>query len=196
MDRYRKGHKIFLENLQQGAVDQPELMSANPQQADTMVITCCDSRVNPNQLFHAPTGSIFVYRNIAGVVPEYGQDPSIVAAIDFALTQLSISTLIILGHSQCVGVAGMNIQDVLAKTNPSVKRWLGDFTDFPQDDFLREPATEERALLRSLKNCQSYPDVVAKLSNMDLQLHTMHFNLQNAALRIYEQNSKQWQSFV
>ena len=195
MDNYKQGYQKFRQQLAEGLVD-CEAMRVDPQRPKTMVVTCCDSRVHPNQLFQMPAGHIFTYRNVAGLVPPYGQDQSLTAALELALSQLSINTLILLGHSQCAGVALMNKLEGLASTGPKVQQWLEAFTKAPANDFLNQPATEERALLRSLANCHSYPWLAERINAGSLQIKTMHFNLQSGNLRIYDQQAGRFVAFA
>ena len=77
------------------------------QQPSTMIISCCDSRVNPSSIFQSEIGDYFIHRNIANLVPEnsasshfYGTS----AAIEYAVNNLKVSHIIILGHSKCGGI--------------------------------------------------------------------------------------------
>ena len=73
-----------------------------------MVIGCCDSRVQPAEVFRGDIGDFFVYRNIANVVPpaDHPHATSIAAALEYGLTVLNIPRLIVMGHSHCGGVQG------------------------------------------------------------------------------------------
>ena len=81
----------------------------NGQQPKTLVISCSDSRVDPSLLTGAEPGDLFVIRNVANLVPPYEPDAryhGVSAALEYAVCQLQVEHIIVLGHSQCGGIAG------------------------------------------------------------------------------------------
>lgn len=80
---------------------------AEGQSPKVMVIACSDSRVDPSIIFDASPGEIFVVRNIANLVPPFeagGGRHGVSAALEFAVTQLEVAEILVLGHGQCGGV--------------------------------------------------------------------------------------------
>src|SRR6187549_3459449 len=78
------------------------------QSPKVMVIACSDSRVDPAQIFDTSPGEIFVVRNVANLVPPFELDGSrhgVSAALEFAVTQLEVTDIIVLGHGACGGVS-------------------------------------------------------------------------------------------
>src|SRR4051812_29973484 len=77
------------------------------QNPSVMVIACSDSRVDPAQIFDTSPGEIFVVRNIANLVPPFelgGGRHGVSAALEFAVTQLEVSEIMVMGHGSCGGV--------------------------------------------------------------------------------------------
>ena len=73
-----------------------------------MVIACSDSRVDPRSIFDARPGEMFVVRNIADLVPPYETTPGhhgVSAALEFAVTQLKVEEIVVMGHGYCGGCA-------------------------------------------------------------------------------------------
>ena len=80
------------------------------QSPDTMVIACSDSRVDPQTIFAAVPGELFVVRNVAALVPPYAPDVGYhgtSAALEFAVKVLKVARLVVVGHGQCGGVRAM-----------------------------------------------------------------------------------------
>src|SRR5690606_6163090 len=83
-------------------------LSERGQAPKTLVIACADSRVDPATIFNAGPGELFVVRNVANLAPPFEQGSGlhgVSAAIEFAVLQLKVETILVLGHAQCGGVA-------------------------------------------------------------------------------------------
>jgi carbonic anhydrase len=81
---------------------------AEGQAPKVMIIACSDSRVEPAQIFDASPGEMFVVRNVAALVPPYetgGGYHGVSAALEFAVTQLQVEEIIVMGHGFCGGCA-------------------------------------------------------------------------------------------
>ena len=73
-----------------------------------LVIACSDSRVDPATIFDAAPGEMFVVRNVANLVPPFEVDGGrhgVSAALEFAVTQLEVPEIMVMGHGGCGGVA-------------------------------------------------------------------------------------------
>ena len=73
-----------------------------------MVIACSDSRVDPTLIFDARPGEMFVVRNVANLAPPFetsGGYHGVSAALEFAVTQLEVEEVLVIGHGFCGGCA-------------------------------------------------------------------------------------------
>src|SRR5436190_12026213 len=81
---------------------------AEGQSPRVMILSCADSRVDPAQIFDARPGEMFVVRNIAALAPPYETSRGfhgVSAALEFAVTQLKVSEILVMGHGLCGGCA-------------------------------------------------------------------------------------------
>jgi carbonic anhydrase len=63
------------------------------------ILSCSDARVPPSVVFDQPAGSLFVIRiagNTAG--------PAALASLDFAVAELGVDLIVVLGHTACGAV--------------------------------------------------------------------------------------------
>ena len=171
----------------------------NGQHPHSMVISCCDSRVHPAALFGGEEGQFFVHRTIANLVPPYRQDGDnhgTAAALQYAVTVLGVSHILVMGHSHCGGVKGcyaMCSSPDAASSEPSdsVSRWLEPMrTAYARlalannsDDL---HALEREAVLVSLENVKSHPFVQAAMAQNKLALHGLWHDIAHGALYGYD----------
>ena len=81
---------------------------AEGQSPRVMILSCADSRVDPAHIFDARPGEMFVVRNIAALAPPYetsGGFHGVSAALEFAVAQLEVAEILVLGHGLCGGCA-------------------------------------------------------------------------------------------
>ena len=107
MQELISGYRKFLQNYYQVSPNIYQQLR-DRQKPDVLFLACCDSRVDPAILTSALPGQIFVVRNIANMVPVFNKDAEFstesMAAIEFAVTQLDLKEIIVLGHENCAGV--------------------------------------------------------------------------------------------
>ena len=91
------GNKRFVA----GESEMPEILEhrralAGGQQPKAVILGCADSRVPPEMIFDQGLGDLFVVR-VAGNTAGAAQ----VASIEYAVTELEVPLIIVLGHSGC-----------------------------------------------------------------------------------------------
>ena len=105
---------------------------ARAQQPQTMVIGCCDSRVAPETIFDAEPGQLFVCRNIANLVPRSDlpiSDASVAAALEYAVLELAVGHIVVLGHAGCGGVAAFARRAKPLSAQNYTGRWIAGIED-------------------------------------------------------------------
>ena len=83
---------------------------AGAQRPRAVVLTCSDSRVQPEVLFDQGIGDLFVVR-VAGNVANNDQ----IASSEYALEHFNTPLLVVLGHSQCGAVSAVVNGDAVPK---------------------------------------------------------------------------------
>ncbi len=165
----------------------------------TMVISCCDSRVHVTSIFGADQGEFFIHRNVANLVPPHdpdGHHHGTSAAVEYAVLNLRVAHLIVLGHSGCGGVEGCyemcsGRAPDLQKTASFVGRWMDilrpGFERLPDgDDAERKRALERESVLVSLENLMTFPAVASAVTDGRLSLHGLWTDIGEGGLLVYD----------
>lgn len=173
---------------------------AEGQSPKVMVIACSDSRVDPSQIFDARPGEMFVVRNVANLVPPFEPDNNyhgVSAALEFAVTQLQVEELVVMGHGACGGcAAALTGQFDGAKSGAGhfIAHWV-DMLDEARDRVLaRFPdlgpdavrAMEHEGVRVSLRNLSTFPWVRDRVADGRLRLHGAYFAIADGALALLD----------
>jgi carbonic anhydrase len=175
-------------------------LAVEGQNPRAMVIACCDSRVAVTSVFGQRIGELFVHRNIANLVPPYtpdGKHHGTGAAVEFAVTALRVSHVLVMGHSNCGGVRGClemcsgHAPD-LERPESLVGRWLdvlrpgyarvADLSR-PED---RQTALEKEGIQLSLENLMGYPFVAEAVEEGRLTLHGLWTDIAEMDLETFD----------
>ncbi|MFG1794858.1 solute carrier family 23 protein [Nocardia sp. NPDC049149] len=90
------------------------------QDPDSFFLTCADSRIVPNMITNSGPGDLFTVRNVGNLVPAVG-DPSVDAALAFALEELNVRSIVVCGHSSCGAMGALHSG---AHAGPDIDKWL------------------------------------------------------------------------
>ena len=127
MQELLAGYRRFRAETWARERDRFEALAESGQRPRTMVVACSDSRVDPQMVFSAAPGELFVVRNVANLVPPYAPDADYhgtSAALEFGVRVLGVRHLIVLGHALCGGVQAL-LEGMPPGTEDFVAPWMG-----------------------------------------------------------------------
>jgi carbonic anhydrase len=167
----------------------------NGQKPHTFMISCCDSRVDPTILFGADVGDVFSLRIIANLVPHHSAAYSqcaTAAAILFAVEQLHVPRIVVLGHSDCGGIQAL-CQHQASHTPNAIDSWLScalDSLTHPLHDFPEAIATKTdqqslRTLASSYHHLFTYPVIQKALKAGALSIEGWFYHMATTSLYTY-----------
>ena len=173
MDTLLQGYARFRERADRSAYR----ALCSGQAPHSLVITCSDSRIVPEDIFDARPGELFVLRNVGNLART--DDPSVAAALDYALLHLGVKNVVVLAHTDCGAVKASREPEHL--DTEGLRHWMGeehfDGTDVEQ--------AGKAAGVRQLDRIRKYP-LFRKLEGEGKTSASLCFlNIGTCSLEIY-----------
>src|SRR5271170_7087192 len=188
VDPLIEGYRRFRAEIWPAERARYEALAHWGQSPETMVIACSDSRVDPQTVFGAVPGELFVVRNVAALVPRYSPDPGhhgTSAALEFGVRVLKVPRLVVLGHGQCGGVKAMaygpppQAQDFIASWVEIGKPAVLAAGDKPEGRLER---IEAEVVRLSLDNLMTFPWIAEAVGAGRLVLQGFLFDVHTGVL--------------
>ena len=189
------GYRRFQSSLHSQALELYRSLATDGQKPKTMVIACCDSRVDPAAIFSAGPGELFILRNVANLVPPFephGDQHGTSAALEFAVTGLEVETILVMGHARCGGVrAVLEGPNEKSLNRGFIGRWMSllnaaraevlrDMAKKPVK--LQQQALEHASVRCSLQNLETFPFIKERVASGRLRLRGAYFDIADGSL--------------
>jgi carbonic anhydrase len=195
------GYRRFRENGWAVQRDRWERL-AEGQSPKVMIIACSDSRVDPTQIFDAGPGEMFVVRNVANLVPPFetgGGRHGVSAALEFAVTQLEVPEIVVMGHGSCGGVhAALSrcFDDAAPGAGGFIAHWI-DLLDEARDRITAAhgngPDASRQLELETVKvsigNLRTFPWIAEREAAGRLTIHGAYFAIADGILHVLDEAS-------
>ena len=174
---------------------------AEGQSPRVMIIACSDSRVEPAIIFDAKPGEIFVVRNVAALAPPFETAPGhhgVSAALEFAVTQLEVEEIVVMGHGYCGGCAAAltgKFDGADHGEGHFIAKWVEMLTDARDAVRSRHSELDREAFLEmelegvrvTLANLRTFPWIAEREKAGKLALHGTHFAIGEGKLYVLDE---------
>lgn len=193
MDDLLRGYHRFRADRWPAERDRFESTAREGQRPSAVVLACCDSRVDPQMIFAARPGQLFVVRNVANLAPPYRPDrqpQGTSAALEFGVRALKAPTVIVLGHGMCGGVAALFDEgsvagcDFLPDWIAQASRARATAMRVAEDHDLQLRAAEHEVVRLSLRNLRTYPWIEERIAAGALRLVGAYFDIRHGELTL------------
>ena len=171
----------------------------------TLVVACCDARVDPALVLDCAPGDLFVIRNVANLVPpaeNQGHYHGTSAALEFGVRKLNVGHIIVLGHTQCGGIRAL-LEGGMQKEDIFISEWMG-IADAARDQVnqeladaghtARHRACEQQAILVSLDNLMTFAWIRERVEQGILALHGWYFDIERGELLGYDPATRRFET--
>ena len=189
------GFRKFRETYYEKAPGLYRDMVSQGQSPRFAVVACSDSRVDPAIVLQTEPGDIFAVRNVAALVSPCegdGHYHGTSAALEFAVTELGVGHVIVIGHAHCGGIAAMVRKQEGGKIGGQfMAAWTGLLCEARERALAADPgldgdallgASERQSVRLSLDNLTTFPFVQKAMAAGDLRLHGWYLNIYESAL--------------
>jgi carbonic anhydrase len=174
---------------------------AEGQSPKVMVIACSDSRVEPSIIFDAKPGEMFVVRNVAALAPPFETTPGyhgVSAALEFAVTQLEVEEVVVMGHGLCGGCAASltgRFDDAAMGEGKFIAEWVKLLNGARENVVSRHRELDWQAFVEmelvavqvSLGNLRTFPWIAEREEDGRLSLHGCHFSVADGKLHVLDE---------
>lgn len=141
LERLREGNARFVADqpAQADISTRRRLELAKGQRPFAALVGCADSRVGPEHLFGAGLGELFIVRTAGNYLDDAG-----FGSIAFAVSQLEVPLVVVLGHEQCGAVAAASaVVSDNAQLPPALTRMVQPILPAAIDAHARQGAGED-----------------------------------------------------
>lgn len=195
MEHLIEGYRRYREQRWPELRELHKKLAQRGQSPKTLVIACADSRVDPATIFDAGPGELFVVRNVANLAPPFEEAPGfhgVSAAIEFAVLQLKVETILVLGHAQCGGVAAA-LEDRKRDPHSFLDAWIS-LLDTAKERVLhhhgdQHAALEYESIRVTLENLATFPFIAQAMRERGLKLIGARYGVADGGLEVLEPES-------
>lgn len=187
MNRLIEGFRRFRDSYYREHRDLFQTLVARGQSPRAMVISCADSRVDPELIFSTGPGEIFVVRNVANLVPPYAPSADYhgtSAALEFAVRSLQVEHVVVMGHARCGGIGAL-LQGEVQPPGEFVSPWMRIAAPARERALaaggakeMVQRTCEHEAVKVSLANLMTFPWIRERVGRGALALHGCYFDLE------------------
>ena len=189
MDDLIEGYRRFRAGTWQAERTRFEALSRLGQRPRALIIACSDSRTDPQMVFNARPGELFVVRNVANIAPPYGPDDQphgVSSAIEFAVRSLAVREIVVLGHAMCGGIKallGRRAGRGFGLRRPmGAHRRAGAAARDAGAARVRQDICEHKSVRLSLDNLMTFPWIKDAVDAGHITLHGCFFDIRSGIL--------------
>ncbi len=199
INELKEGHRYFKSVKFKQNENRFKKLVNEGQNPKALFIGCSDSRVMPAMITGSGPGDLFIVRNIGNFVPPFSPDNdfhSTASAIEYAVSHLEVSDIIICGHSDCGAIKECFLEHKVSDENIHTVKWLElglPAKEIAQEELPNASLSEQRefaekvSILFQMENLTTFPAVKRRVEDGTLFLHAWYYDLSNGEILYYDE---------
>jgi len=198
IEAFEVGHENFKQVKFHENKERFKKLVEEGQHPKALFIGCSDSRVMPAMITGSKAGDLFIIRNIGNFVAPFKPDAdyhATASAIEYAVSILGISDIIVCGHSHCGAIAALYKDIEQTPENIHTVKWLelghaakkiALMTHKHSDREILLRYTEKISVIHQIDNLLTYPAVKKRVDEEKLFLHGWYYDIENGEIEYYD----------
>ncbi len=207
LKEFEEGHKEFQKIKFKKSEERFKKLVEDGQNPKALFIGCSDSRVMPAMITGSNAGDLFIVRNIGNFVAPYNPNADFHAtasAIEYAVSILEVSDIIVCGHSDCGAIAALFKDITPSPENIHTIKWLElgkeakrvGIIAYKDDKEKMLRYTEHISVVYQLDNLLTYPAVKRRVEEGTLYLHGWYYDLENGYIDYYDDENCEFKALT
>jgi carbonic anhydrase len=191
------GFKVFKATTFEKQKDIIKHLIIQEHKPSTMVISSCDIKIAPSEIFSANPGEFFTIFNIGGLIPKYKTEGimGIISALEYGVINLGVDTIMVLSNTKNISSKMIMSDDFENNKNSisqAMKTWLSIASEareavlkqMPQSTKEeQEMAFEKEAVVISVRNLLTYPYIQERINKNTLKILGWQFDVESGEIR-------------
>jgi carbonic anhydrase len=208
LKEFEKGHVNFQNVKFKKSEERFKKLVAEGQNPKALFIGCSDSRVMPAMITGSKAGDLFIVRNIGNFVAPFKPDAdyhATASAIEYAVSVLGISDIIVCGHSHCGAIGALYKKIEKTPENIHTTKWLElgkeakkmamlTCHEKSKEELLRY--TEKISVIFQLDNLLTYPAVKKGVDEGTIFLHGWHYHIEDGEIEYYDDENYEFKPLI
>jgi len=208
LKEFEKGHVNFQNVKFKKSEERFKKLVAEGQNPKALFIGCSDSRVMPAMITGSKAGDLFIVRNIGNFVAPFKPDAdyhATASAIEYAVSVLGISDIIVCGHSHCGAIGALYKKIEKTPENIHTIKWLElgqeakkmamlTCNEKSKEELLRY--TEKISVIFQLDNLLTYPAVKKGVEEGRIFLHGWHYHIEDGEIEYYDDENYEFKPLI
>jgi carbonic anhydrase len=202
LDKLKQGILRFQTSVYPPKAAEYQEAASKPQTPSTLIVTCADSRIDPELITQSRPGDIFVTRNIGNLVPAYGEMlGGVSAVIEYAVSALKVRHVVICGHSDCGAMKAL-LDPASLNSMITVKSWMrnaeaalsvaNSLSEEGEEKLTKLRRLTEENVLLQLQHLRTHPSVAGAMAREQLTLSGWVYEIGTGHVRISENGDRKF----
>jgi carbonic anhydrase len=202
LKKLKDGILRFQTSVYPAQAEKYQRAATEPQQPSALIVTCADSRIDPELITQSGPGEIFVTRNIGNLIPAYGEMlGGVSAVIEYAVSALKVKHVAICGHSDCGAMKALLAPSSLDSMS-TVKSWMrnaeaalsvaNSLGHEGEDHTTRLKRLTEENVLLQMQHLRTHPSVAGAMARDELTLSGWVYDIGTGQVRISENGERKF----